>query len=242
MAFLIGAFMPFIILLLLIVTHELGHFLAAIIFNIEVDKIYIYPFGGVSKFNISLNESLIKEFIILIMGPLFQIIFYFIIINIDYFINYKQLITIYHYTILVFNLLPIYPLDGGKLLNILLSIKLSFRNSFNISIFISYLVVIIISIFLLCRSLSLNIIVVISFLLYKISMELKKKNYIFDKFLLERYLNRYNFKKRKNVDSVNSFVRGKYHLIKNGNKYYTEKTVLENRFTKINNENKNLKI
>ena len=107
MAFLIGSFMPFIILLLLIIVHEIGHFLTAIFFKIEVDKIYIYPFGGVSKFNISLNESLLKEFLILIMGPLFQIAFYFIIINIDYFNNYINLITVYNYTILLFNLLPI---------------------------------------------------------------------------------------------------------------------------------------
>lgn len=230
MAFLIGSFMPFIILLLLIIVHEIGHFITAIFFRIEVDKIYIYPFGGVSKFNISLNESLLKEFLILIMGPIFQIIFYFIIINIDYFNNYVKLITVYNYTILLFNLLPIYPLDGGKLLNILLSTKLSFRNSFDVSIIISYLTLLFISIYLLCKSLSLNIIVIISFLIFKISRELKKRKYIFDKFLLERYLNKYSFKKRKKVNSINSFMRGKYHLVKKDNKYYTEKTILENKF------------
>lgn len=230
MAFLIGSFMPFIILLLLIIVHEIGHFLTAVFFKIEVDKIYIYPFGGVSKFNISLNESLLKEFLILIMGPLFQIAFYFIIINIDYFNNYINLITVYNYTILLFNLLPIYPLDGGKLLNIILSTKLSFRNSFDVSIIVSYLTLLLISIYLLCRNLSLNIVVIISFLIFKISKELKKRKYIFDKFLLERYLNRYSFKKRKKVNSINNFMRGKYHLVKKGNKYYTEKTILENKF------------
>ena len=129
MAFLIGSFMPFIILLLLIIVHEIGHFITAIFFRIEVDKIYIYPFGGVSKFNISLNESLLKEFLILIMGPLFQIAFYFIIINIDYFNNYINLITVYNYTILLFNLLPIYPLDGGRILKYILHIKYGNKKS-----------------------------------------------------------------------------------------------------------------
>ena len=231
MAFLIGAFMPFIILLLLIIVHEVGHFVAALIFNVGVDKIYIYPFGGVSKFNMPLNESLLKEFIILLMGPLFQMICYLVIINISYFSKYYNLIETYNYTILIFNLLPIYPLDGGKLLNILLSTKLSYRNSFNISIYISYLTSIIIGIFLICRNLSLNIIVIISFLFYKISIEYKKRRYIFDKFLLERYLNKYSFKRRKKVDDINKFVRGKYHIVKKGNKYYTEKTILENKFS-----------
>lgn len=230
MAFLIGAFMPFIIFLSLIIIHELGHFLAALFFKIEVDKIYIYPFGGVSKFNISLNESILKEFIILIMGPIFQIIFYLIIININYFNNYISLITTYNYTVLFFNLLPIYPLDGGKLLNILLSTKLSFRGSFDISIVVSYIVLLLMGIFLLCRDLSFNVVVIISFLFYKISLEKEKRNYTFYKFLLERYLNKYSFKKRKNVNNINRFMRGKYHIIKKGNKYYTEKTILNNKF------------
>ncbi len=223
--------MPFIILLLLIIVHEIGHFITALLFNIEVDKIYIYPFGGVSKFNMPLNESIVKEFIILIMGPLFQMIFYLIIININYFDRYISLIGTYNYTILFFNLLPIYPLDGGKLLNILLSTKLSYRNSFNISIYISYITLLVIGIFLICNDLSLNIIVIISFLFYKISIEYKKREYIFDKFLLERYLNKYRFKRRKKVDSINKFVRGKYHIVKQGNKYYTEKAILKNKFS-----------
>lgn len=232
MAVIIGSFIPIFLLTSLIIVHELGHFLMAILFKIEVDKIYIYPFGGISKFNISFNESLIKEFIILIMGPLFQMIFYLIIININYFDNYISLITVYNYTILFFNLLPIYPLDGGKLLNIILSSKIAFKKSLNISIYFSYFVIICLSYLLLCRDISINIIVIISFLFFKIGDERKKKKYIFDKFLLERYLNNYEFKKRKEVNKIDDFMRERYHIIKIKDKYYTEKAILNKKFNK----------
>ena len=73
-SFLTGQFKTIIIYMLLIIIHELGHFLAAKLFNWKVDKIYIYPLGGVTKFNENINKPLIEEFLITIMGPIFQII------------------------------------------------------------------------------------------------------------------------------------------------------------------------
>ena len=92
-----------------------------------------------------LNTKNTIEFLILIAGPLFQNIAYFILI---YLFPYdKELILIYHISLLVFNLLPIYPLDGGKLVNILLSSKLSFKKSLSVTLIISYLTVFIFGIY-----------------------------------------------------------------------------------------------
>lgn len=222
--------MPIIILFLLIFVHELGHFITAMIFQIEVDKIYIYPFGGISKFHLSLNESLRKEFIILIMGPLVQCVFSFFLLKFDFFNSYQKLIMVYNYTILTFNLLPIYPLDGGKLLNILLSFQLSFQKSLNVTFFISYLTIFFLAIYFLIHYFSINVVIMISFLWYKLKKEESNKNYLFDKFLLERYLNHYQFKKRKKVEDINDFMRGKNHLVKRGTRYYTEKEILYRKF------------
>ncbi|MDO4995613.1 MAG: site-2 protease family protein [Bacilli bacterium] len=89
----------------LIIIHELGHFLTAKVFNIELDKIYIYPLGGIAKFYIPYNYSRIKELIILVNGPMFQEIAKVILIYI--FPQYTNIISTYHYGILLFNLLPI---------------------------------------------------------------------------------------------------------------------------------------
>lgn len=223
--------MPFFIIMYLLIIHEIGHFLTASLFGISVDKIYIYPFGGISKFNMDFNISQWVEFIILLMGPLMQCIAYFFLVHIHFMHPYIYLINIYHYGILFFNLLPIYPLDGGKLLNIVLSLKFSFKNSLFISIFISYLFVFIL--FMLCvKNISINIVVVVLFLIYKITFEYKRINYFYEKFLLERYLNNYQFYDHLIIDSIHKFHRNKGHLIRKNDKYYTEREILQKKYKK----------
>ena len=222
--------MPFIIIIILLFVHEVGHFLSAYFLGVEVDKISLYPYGGISSFKMDLNESSFKEFIILIMGPLFQFIAYFILIKISFFSNYIEIIKVYHFSILFFNLLPIYPLDGGKLLNILLNLKLSFRKSFLFSIYFSYIIVFIIFIMVFPYFFKINTILMIILLLYKINDEYKKRNYYFEKFLLERFLNNYHFKKTKEVKSIDEFRKRYNHYIKKGNNYYTEKDILRKKF------------
>lgn len=170
-----------------------------------------------------LNISLTEEFFVLIMGPIFQCFAYLlltIVLN-----NYIHLIKLYHYSILIFNLLPIYPLDGGKLMNIILCNKLSFKNSLTISIVFSY-VVIILLVVLNLNNIYLNLIIMVIFLLYKITKEYNQINFLYNKFLLERYLNKYNFKKSKIINNYNCFHRNKKHLIKEKDKYYLEKDYL----------------
>ena len=108
-----GNFNNFIPYFLLLLIHELGHAITGIILGFKLEKIVFYPLGGITIFNLPLNIPLKKELLILIMGPIIQIIGYLFLRNTFPFIR------IYHYTLLVFNLLPIYPLDGGKILNIL---------------------------------------------------------------------------------------------------------------------------
>lgn len=176
-----------------------------------------------SKFKMSLNISLTEEFFVLIMGPVFQCLAYLILAIVLK--NYIHLINLYHYSILIFNLLPIYPLDGGKLMNIILCNKLSFKNSLTMSILVSY-VVIILLLFLNIKNVYLNLIITVVFLLYKVTREYNQINFIYNKFLLERYLNKYNFKKSKIINNYNNFHRNKKHLIKERDKYYLEKDYL----------------
>lgn len=226
----IGSFLPFIILTILLSVHELGHFLAAYFLGVPVVKICFYPYGGVSVFNISLNESIKKEFIILIMGPIFQLICFYIMISLPFFENYISLLYIYNYSLLIFNLLPIYPLDGGKLLNLLLSIKFSFKRSLIFTLYFSYFLILLLTVIFLPSSFKLNSFLIIILLLYKLSSEYKKRNYYFEKFLLERYLNNYEYKK-KIVKSINQFMRNRTHIIQKNNRYYTEREILKTRFS-----------
>ena len=199
----------------------------ALIFKIEIKEIYIYPLGGISKFNIPLNIKPIKEFFILVMGPLFQCFAYFILLRIMP--DKDKIISIYHFGILSFNLLPIYPLDGGKLLKIVLDKFINYKDSLKLIIIISYILVILIFVIKIKK---INIIIMTIFLLLLITKEKNKINSIYNKFILERYLNNYKFKKSRIISSKDYFYRDKSHIIKKDDKYYLEKEYLNNLYKK----------
>lgn len=205
----------------------------AYVLGIKVDKICIYPSGGISKFNMAMNEVLIKEFLVLIMGPIAQIITCYLLIHISYFNRYIDMITMYNNSILIFNLLPIYPLDGGRLLNIIMSLKLSFKKSLTYTIYFSFLLIILLDYLLLPKYLGINLILINILLFSKVIDSYKKIPFYSEKFLLERYLNNYKFRKEKVVNNVNNFMRGKKHLVKIDNKYYTEKEILHKKFDRL---------
>ena len=215
----------FFIISTLIIIHELGHFLSAKVLGIETDKIYLYPLGGISKINMSLNESVLKEFIILIMGPIFQNIAYIFLLLI---INDNEIVTRYHLGILVFNLLPIYPLDGGKLLNLIFTCIIPYKLSYKIIIIISYIINIII--LFSNNKLSINMILTYIVLIILIKKEQNKENLIYNKFLLERYLYNYKFKKNKIIKNMNCFDRRRNNMMKKNDKYYNEKELLDEKY------------
>ena len=134
-------FKEFGMVFFIVIIHEIGHFTAALHFKWNVDKIVIYPFGGCCKFNERVNTSSREELIILLCGPIAQITLYIIIgyLSTKGFMTYRNLLIFkaYHYTLLSFNLLPIYPLDGGRMLNIILNYLLPFKKGNKITIFIS---------------------------------------------------------------------------------------------------------
>lgn len=229
LAILTASFIPFIIIFILIIIHELGHFLMAKILNVEVKKIYLYPLGGISKFFLPLNSSFLKEFLILIAGPISQEIAKILLLFL--LPKEKEIILMYHYGILLFNLLPVYPLDGGKLIHLIFSVFLPYRKSFQISIFISY-IIIAIYLFLNIRILKINNISIITFLIYKVYSEQNKINYLYEKFILERYLNNYNYKSSKLITNVKNFYRNKRHLLFLNNTYYLEKDYLDKKYKK----------
>ena len=221
-----GTFKNLIFFTIIILVHELGHFTIGILLKWKVDKIIIYPYGGCTKFSESLNKSLLSEFLILIAGPIFQILFYFLISK---YLSYSDYILFKKYNgiILFFNLLPIYPLDGGKLFNIFLSIFIPFLTSFCLSIYFSLFV-------FLCALLiykTPTYYLILFFLLVKVYDEFKNRNIYYNKFLLERYLYDFKFKDTKIINNVNMFFKGKKHIIRKDNGYSYEKEYLASYFS-----------
>ena len=64
-------------------------------------------------------------------------------------------------------------------------------------------------------------------LIILIKKEQNKENLIYNKFLLERYLYNYKFKKNKIIKNMNSFYRRRNNMMKKNNTYYNEKELLD---------------
>ncbi len=120
--------------------HELGHIITAKLFKMRIEKIEILPCGFSASF-FSYNSSgfpknfSMQELLVALAGPIVSLMLALSFQYIDdtnFTIVTKQEIVYSNILILIFNLLPLYPLDGGRILKNILNIKLSRNNTENI--------------------------------------------------------------------------------------------------------------
>ncbi len=179
-------------LLLIITVHELGHGVMAQIFSWRVKRITLLPFGGVAEMDEHGNRSLREEFWVVIAGPLQHIwlialgwlVFQMNMMSEELFLLFFHL----NIMVLLFNLLPIWPLDGGKLLSLMLALKFNYLKAYEYTLLFSLSLLVVFHIFVLVIApFHLNLWIVLSFLYFSLWMDWKQRRYTFMKFLLERY-------------------------------------------------------
>jgi stage IV sporulation protein FB len=185
-------FLEVCLLLGIIFIHEMGHAAAASFFSWRIKKISLLPFGGVAEMDEHGNRPLKEEMIVVISGPLQHVwmvalaygLYSFYLIPEDLF----QLFLNYNVMIFIFNLFPVWPLDGGKLLFLLLSLKNPFPSAHRLTLLLSFLSLSMFSLIILLAAPShINVWVVIGFLFFSLYHEWKQRRFIFMRFLLERY-------------------------------------------------------
>mgnify|MGYP001626359483 CR=1 FL=1 len=109
-----------VMLFVSVLLHELSHSLVAIRYGIPVKDIYLFIFGGVALFQDEAKTPS-QEFKIAIAGPLMSFFLASVFFTLTYyypkndlfngFLNY---ITIVNFFLGAFNLIPAFPLDGGR--------------------------------------------------------------------------------------------------------------------------------
>ena len=145
-------FIPYIVLLIIlgfkgelviafafVFLHELMHYITARILGFSGFDIEILPIGAVLKVK-DLDEASAKEdLLISLAGPLFNLLLaaIFLILYIMNNIPYLHLIYKSNLAIGIFNLIPAFPLDGGRILRDILSTKTIYRKANEISIKVS---------------------------------------------------------------------------------------------------------
>lgn len=223
LALIAGLFKEIIVISIILVIHEFGHYYFINKFNWNINKINIYPFGGVCILDDDIDKPLNEEFLVTIFGPLTQELLFIVII----FLYKNSIIDEYLYTlfkdynitILLFNLLPIIPLDGSKILNVIINKFCNFRISYMLNIFIS---IVFLSIFFILFKKDSSYYLIISFLIYQIIYYYKNRHIIFNRFILERSLRKHDFKNYKKINNIKKMHRNKRHFIKINNSYITE--------------------
>lgn len=208
--------------------HELGHFVTGKLLHFKIQRIEIYPYGGCSKLEYDMNTSLWKEWLVLLMGSFTQCVFVFIVWLIQ--IDVPSYFYHYHIFILVFNLLPIYPLDGGRLVNLFLASLISYYQSMKIVFYFSFCIYLVVFLSILLFHWNLLYFFIMILLGMKIYKEMKQADYYYQKFLIERYFYTYPFSKVKKVNTMKQMKRDYFHYFLKNGKVYSEKKVLSDYF------------
>ena len=132
------------ILFVCVILHELGHALTAARYNIDTTQITLLPIGGVASLK-SMPDDPRQELMVAIAGPLVNIVIAFLLYIIFPFQQFlsqdpevlEQITSsingrnffLYLFSanviLAVFNLLPAFPMDGGRILRALLSMKMN---------------------------------------------------------------------------------------------------------------------
>jgi stage IV sporulation protein FB len=185
-------FLEVCLLLGIIFIHEMGHAVAASFFSWRIKKITLLPFGGVAEMDEHGNRPLKEETLVVIAGPLQHVwmvalaygLVSFNLMSEDLF----QLFLGYNLMIFVFNLFPVWPLDGGKLVFLLLSLKSSFPHAHRLTLILSLVSLSIFSLLIVIAAPThINVWIIIAFLYFSLYHEWKQRRFIFMRFLLERY-------------------------------------------------------
>jgi Zn-dependent protease/CBS domain-containing protein len=130
----------FILLLFVcVVLHEFGHAFAAKAFGINTPDITLLPIGGVARLE-RMPEKPTQELVIALAGPMVNVVIalgLFVAGGSQALLNPStleggglivQLLTI-NILLVLFNLLPAFPMDGGRVLRALLATRLSYARA-----------------------------------------------------------------------------------------------------------------
>lgn len=193
--------------LMIVCLHELCHLMMAYYFRFEIEKIVVLPFGAYLSLHDFYFHSIWQEICVVAAGPCSHFFIWIMIQNFTQGIYQDYLLTMNMF-VFAFNLLPIYPLDGSRVIGLLLQSIMDLKKSLFLQLKISVFVYS----FLFAFYIQTNTVVILSYLLlqqfylYKFipdylrryysqipTFSQKRKSVVHDRFVYRRGYQNYYF-------------------------------------------------
>ena len=117
------------IIFISVLAHELGHGIMAKALGANVIEVQLFPFGGIAIMENIAKYGGCKELIVAISGPIISMMVGLI------FLIYKNVFALgelayrYNSALFLFNLLPVLPLDGGRVVRNILLYRTSYKRA-----------------------------------------------------------------------------------------------------------------
>lgn len=186
----------YVMIIIFAIIHELGHLIAGLAMGMRPEKMELKPYGVSISFKLTpkdYNQKIIrgnllevKKIFVALAGPLTNLLIIFIAINIEVDLFSNLMIIYANLLLILFNLLPIYPLDGGRILKGILHIFFGKRNSEKYINTLSFLILILVTFIasigvFYMENISIFLITIFLWMLYlKEDIVYRKKNKIYD--------------------------------------------------------------
>ncbi len=221
-----GHFKQFLFIFFIVLFHEAFHTITALIYKFDVKKIMVMPFGAFVEIGDFGHHRVLDELIVVIMG-----LFSHVVMTILFYLSIKcQILSNHSYqfcmsvnlAVFYLNLLPIWPLDGAKILHLLFSYILSYKKCIFL---VSLTSIIFFSLFVAYNGFQVNGYIIYCYLIFQIYQFYMNMEYMYFNFLFTRRNKNEYFKKKFHQN--NEFHRPYDNIYLYNKRIYSEKEFIK---------------
>ncbi|MDA8234539.1 MAG: M50 family metallopeptidase [Clostridia bacterium] len=131
--FFAGVLLKGVMVFLIVLIHELAHVAVALRYGLKVREVELLPFGGVARIEDFLEMDPSIETKIALAGPLANGVMLVAALGFQYYGSWQHPLLTYfikcNIIMVVFNLLPALPLDGGRIYRAFLAPRVGLKNA-----------------------------------------------------------------------------------------------------------------